>query len=81
MHPDNVCDVIYQAQMQRTGKAILYLLRHKCQFSWFVMANQMNVDSATWMFSLATANRVMQGDFQDFIDGATHYHATRVTPY
>ena len=33
------------------------------------------------MFSLATAARVWEGDFPDFTDGATHYHATRVTPY
>ena len=81
-YPDNVCDVIYQAQMRENWKGNLVPVRNRCQFSWFCDGKSDEpVDSATWMFSLATAARVWEGDFPDFTDGATHYHATRVTPY
>ena len=81
-YPDNVCDVVYQAQWFKNWKGNMQPVRHKCQFSWFWDGKSDEpVDSATWMFSLATANRVMYGDFGDFTDGATHYHATSVHPY
>lgn len=81
-YPDNVCDVIYQAQWKENWKGNLTPVRHKCQFSWFCDGKSDEpVDSATWMFSLATANRVLQGDFADFTEGATHYHADTVYPY
>jgi len=81
-YPDNVCDVIYQAQMKENWKGNLVPVRHKCQFSWYCDGKSDEpVDSATWLFSLATANRVLSGDFADFTEGATHYHADTVYPY
>ena len=81
-YPDNVCDVIYQAQMKENWKGNLVPVRHMCQFSWFCDGKSDEpVDSATWMFSLATASSVMAGDYKDFTDGATHYHADSVHPY
>ena len=81
-YPDNVCDVVYQAQMRENWKGNLVPVRHKCQFSWFCDGKSDEpVDSATWMFSLATASSVMNGDYKDFTDGATHYHADSVHPY
>ena len=81
-YPDNVCDVIYQAQMRENWKGNLVPVRHKCQFSWYCDGKSDEpVDSATWLFSLATANRVLSGDFADYTEGATHYHADTVYPY
>lgn len=81
-YPDNICDVVYQAQWKENWKGNLTPVRHKCQFSWFCDGKSDNpVDSATWMFSLATASRVLNGDFADFTEGATHYHADTVYPY
>ena len=56
-YPDNVCDVIYQAQMRENWKGNLVPVRNRCQFSWFCDGKSDEpVDSATWMFSLATAS-------------------------
>ena len=81
-YPDNVCDVVYQSQMRENWKGNLVPVRHMCQFSWYCDGKSDEpVDSATWMFSLATASSVMNGDYRDFTDGATHYHADSVYPY
>jgi len=81
-YPDNICDVVYQAKWKTNWKGVEVPIRHMCQFSWFCDGKSDEpVDSATWMFSLATASRVLNGDFADYTEGATHYHADSVYPY
>lgn len=81
-YPDNICDVVYQARWKENWKGNLVPVRHMCQFSWFCDGkSDKPVDSATWVFSLLTAERVLQGEFGDITEEATHYHADSVHPY
>ena len=91
-YPDTVCGVVHQGPTRESwktrGKDVAdserkyWPIKNRCQFSWFCDGKSDDpVDSATWLFSLATANRVLQGDFADFTEGATHYHADSVHPY
>ena len=81
-YPNNICDVVYQARWKENWKGNLVPIRHMCQFSWYCDGKSDEpVDSATWIFSLITAERVIQGDFGDITEDATHYHADSVYPY
>ena len=81
-YPDNVCGVVYQAKLRENWKGNMIPVRHMCQFSWFCDGkSDIPVDSATWMFSVLTAESVLRGDFGDITEGATHYHADSVHPY
>jgi len=81
-YPNNICDVVYQAKWKENWKGTLIPVRHMCQFSWFCDGKSDDpVDSATWMFSLLVADSVMNGEYGDITEGATHYHADSVYPY
>ena len=81
-YPNNICDVVYQAKWKENWKGTLMPIRHMCQFSWFCDGKSDDpVDSATWMFSLLVADSVMNGEYGDITEGATHYHADSVYPY
>ena len=81
-YPETICDVVYQAQWRENWKGNMIPVRHMCQFSWFCDGkSDIPVDSATWMFSVLTAESVLRGDFGDITEGATHYHADSVHPY
>ncbi len=81
-YPDNVCDVIYQAQMKENWRGNLVPVRHMCQFSWYCDGKPDEPeDSATWQVSLWTAKYVLNNEDFDITEGATHYHADSVYPY
>ncbi len=81
-YPDTVCDVVYQARWRTDWKGKEVPVRHMCQFSWFCDGKSDDpVDSDTWMFSLMVAHSILNGDFGDITEGATHYHADSVHPY
>ena len=67
-YPKDVCGVVYQAKWRENWKGQQVPIRHQCQFSWFCDGKSDEpVDSATWMFSLATASSVMSGDYLSLI--------------
>tara|TARA_B100000780_G_scaffold224786_1_gene163894 strand:+ start:1642 stop:2118 length:477 start_codon:yes stop_codon:yes gene_type:complete len=77
--PNDICGVVKQAKMW--GEVVV---RHQCQFSWycdglsdqirdvgaFIDARRHAIDAILWYRA-----------GHDFVDGATHYHTTKVNPY
>jgi len=82
LYPDTICDVVYQSQWKINWKGNEVPVRNKCQFSWFCDGKSDEpVDSKTWIESMLIARRVMEGEWSDVTEGATHYHADSVLPY
>ena len=76
--PNSVCDVIKQGvHSKKTGLP----LRWKCHFSWYcdgISDKVTYIDSFRWAY--VVAEHVITGQSGDLVDGATHYHATCVSP-
>jgi len=74
--PDNVCDVVHQGRHWMDNP-----VRDRCQFSWYCDGkSDKPEDERAWEYSLGIAEIVLRGHTEGFLDGATHYHATEVTP-
>lgn len=83
-YPDNICDVVYQAKLEKNWKGNIMPVRHMCQFSWYCDGKSDNpVDGITWAKSLSLARDTIlnQDVLTDLTEGATHYHADSVHPY
>lgn len=76
-YPMTICDVVKQAKY-KDG----VLIRHKCQFSWFCDGRpDTPQDLQRWGEAQAIAwNMQLYGRYQGITEGATHYHATYVSP-
>ena len=82
LYPDTICDVVYQSRWRINWKGEEVPVRHQCQFSWFCDGKSDEpVDSKTWIESMLIARRVIEGEWSDVTEGATHYHADSVLPY
>ena len=82
LYPDTICDVVYQSRWRINWKGEEVPVRNKCQFSWFCDGKSDEpVDSKTWIESMLIARRVIEGEWSDGTEGATHYHADSVLPY
>lgn len=82
LYPDTICDVVYQAEMRENWKGDIVPVRNRCQFSWYCDGKSDDpVDSKTWIASMQLARRIIQGEWSDITEGATHYHADFVYPY
>ena len=91
-YPNNVCDVIHEGPIRESWKtrltedpddAVFYPVKNKCQFSWYCdgKADTIYKDLA-WRKAQEIAYRiVVLNQFEGLAEGATHYHATYVTPY
>lgn len=78
-YPDNVCDVVQQGPTYSWKPD--FPVRHRCQFSWYCDGKSDNTpDEAAWKQALVIAQGVHTGNLDDFVEGATHYHATYVLP-
>lgn len=71
-HPDTACAVVTEDEHRR----------HKCQFSYMCDGRPERVTD-DWSFTKALAVTVLTaaGVVQDPSHGATHYHATSVSPW
>ena len=79
-YPDTVCDVVYQAHVDRNGNPI----RNKCQFSWYCDGKKDDYsDVKTFNEIYALSERLYKSydEARDFTDGAVMYHASYVRPY
>lgn len=77
-YPDTVCEVIYQGKHYTWGNKAP--IKHQCGFSWYCNGrSDKPTDTKAWEKSIAVADFVMNG-LPDLTEGATHYHATYVTP-
>lgn len=82
--PDTVCDVVYQARRDSQGRP----LRHRCQFSWVCDGTRTD-RKVDWVYRpirqqaeyLYINYLINPGAVADVTDGATHFHATRVSPH
>ena len=82
LYPDTVCDVIYEAETRINWKGNEVPIRGRCQFSWYCDGlSDEPVDSKTWISSVILARRIIDGEWYDVTEGATHYHADSVHPY
>jgi len=82
LYPNTVCDVVYQAEMRENWKGDIVPVRNRCQFSWYCDGKSDDpVDSKTWIASMQLARRILQGEWSDITEGATHYHADYIHPF
>ena len=78
-YPDDVCGVVYQGPTYSWKPD--FPVRHRCQFSWYCDGKSDNTrDTEAWEIAMLIATGVYNGNLGDFVEGATHYHATYVLP-
>ena len=77
-YPNDPCEVVTQGPTYPDSSLPI---KHKCQFSWYCdgKSDEPN-DRDAFRWSFEVSRRVWQGEVVDVTYGATHYHATRVTP-
>lgn len=71
-YPDTVCGVVWQGSQRRTG----------CQFTFTCDGSLRRPRGAAALIAAQqVAVRVLAGQTEDHVRGATHYHANYVSPY
>ena len=71
--PDDACKVAKQGYHKG---------RHRCQFSWYCDGKSDNPkDKMSWIVAQVVAYNTLYGHHKDNTHGATHYHATYVSPW
>ncbi len=77
-YPDTVCAVVQQGVQDSAGNMVL----HKCQFSWYCDGkDDVPTDTDMWVQSQMLAWNVIEDNkYRGLTEGATHYHATYVSP-
>ena len=78
-YPDHPCEVVFQGPPYSWKPD--FPVRHRCQFSWYCDGKSDKVyDEDAYRQALTIAHGVYYDDLDDFVEGATHYHATYVLP-
>ena len=78
-YPHSVCEVVYDGQKDSNGN----MRRNRCQFSWYCDGKSDNVPegSENWVRAQMVAWEMLHDNrFRGITEGATHYHATYVSP-
>jgi len=76
---DNPCDVIKQGPTYSWAED--YPVRHRCQFSWYCDGKSDKPrNTKAYEQARMIAHGVYYGNLDDFVEGATHYHAHYVYP-
>ena len=83
--PHSYCEVIEQGPTRKSWRDpnMEYPIRHRCQFSWYCDGKSDDIpnhDRDVYQFALSIAYKIYFGELRDFTNGATHYHATYVSP-
>ena len=77
--PHTVCEVVKQGPTYSWKKD--FPVRNKCQFSWYCDGKSDKArNKNAWETATLIAHGVLSGNLDDFVEGATHYHATYVNP-
>ena len=83
-YPDTICEVVYQARMKPSWKdpEVMIPIRNQCQFSWFCDGkDDTPKDIESFNNALYLAYHMVNTErYVGLTEGATHYHATYVTP-
>ena len=78
-YPDTVCEVVKQGPTYSWKQD--YPIRNRCQFSWYCDGKSDKPrDTYAYQMAQNIAHGVYYGNLDDFVEGATHYHATYVQP-
>ena len=78
-YPEQVCEVVKQGPTYSWKPD--FPVRHRCQFSWYCDGKSDKPhDDLAWEQARMVAYGVYSGNLDDFVEGATHYHATYVQP-
>lgn len=77
--PNTICGVVYQGSYSNNAP-----IKNRCHFSWWCDGkSDKPKDLQSWHNSLDLSQKLYEGFFDglNLVRGATHYHATYVTPY
>ena len=78
-YPNTVCEVVEQGPTYSWKPD--FPIRNRCQFSWYCDGlSDTPKEKDAWDNAIMVANSVYHGNFEDFVEGATHYHAYYVAP-
>ena len=78
-YPDTVCEVVQQGPTYSWTED--FPVRHRCQFSWYCDGkSDTPKNDEAYSQAMMIAHGVYYGNLDDFVNGATHYHATYVYP-
>ena len=77
-YPNTICEVVHQGIKNADGS----MKRNKCQFSWYCDGKSDNPqDQDRWNEAQMIASQLLEwGKYRGITEGATHYHATYVSP-
>ena len=77
-YPNTVCEVVQQGKQFADGR----MKRNLCQFSWYCDGrSDWPTDMDAWVEAQQIAyNLIIHSDARGITEGATHYHATYVSP-
>ena len=81
LFPNTICEVVNQSVMRTNWKGNEVPVRGMCHFSWFcdgLSDEPMETDS--YEDAQIVAEMALRGGWRGITEGATHYHATYVTP-
>jgi len=81
LFPNTICEVVKQANMRTNWKGNVVPVRGMCHFSWFcdgLSDEPMELDA--YEEAQIIAEMSLSGGWRGISEGATHYHATYVTP-
>tara|TARA_B100001093_G_C26815263_1_gene1009405 strand:+ start:1467 stop:2087 length:621 start_codon:yes stop_codon:yes gene_type:complete len=85
-YPNDICGVVYQAELKQNWKGNMVPRRYKCQFSWYCDGKSDDIVLKTsagkiiqknmeaWEDSLDVATALLKHDILDTTSGATHYY-------
>ena len=78
-YPNTVCEVVKQSPTYAWKPD--FPVRNRCQFSWYCDGkSDKPKNTKAYAKALMIAHGVYHGNLDDFVEGATHYHAHYVTP-
>ena len=83
-YPSSICGVVMQAELSEwyLERGQVMPVRNRCQFSWYCDGKSDEPkDGDSWARSqLIAQNFLTYGEFRGLTEGATHYHASYVSP-
>ena len=88
IYPDTPCDVIFQGPHRKSWRdeTVLYPVRDRCQFSWYCdgksdeVSKEDQEEREAWFRAVKSSWEVLDGTYDDLVDGALWYHADYVDP-
>lgn len=81
LYPNTICEVVQQAQMRTNWKGNVVPVRNMCQFSWWCDGlSDEPLEEDAWEDAQVISEMVLRGGWRGISEGATHYHATYVSP-